>query len=67
MDKIKAFFDNTIVKIVAWVLIAVSSVVLILGGVSVVDIGKGVELVGGIVTAVGALIIFISGKVNKGK
>lgn len=67
MDKIKAFFENTIVKIVAWVLIAVSSVVLILGGVSVVDIGKGVELVGGIVTAVGALIIFISGKVNKGK
>ena len=67
MDKIKAFFNNTIVKIVAWVLIAVSSVVLILGGVSVVDIGKGVELVGGIVTAVGALIIFISGKVNKGK
>lgn len=67
MDKIKAFLDNTIVKIVAWVLIAVSSVVLILGGVSVVDIGKGVELVGGIVTAVGALIIFISGKVNKGK
>lgn len=67
MDKIKAFFDNTVVKIVAWVLIALSSVVLILGGVSVVDIGKGVELVGGIVTAVGALIIFISGKVNKGK
>lgn len=67
MDKIKAFFNNKIVKIVAWVLIAVSSVVLILGGVSVVDIGKGVELVGGIVTAVGALIIFISGKVNKGK
>ena len=67
MDKIKAFFNNKIVKIVAWVLLALSSVVLILGGVSVVDIGKGVELVGGIVTAVGALIIFISGKVNKGK
>lgn len=67
MDKIKAFFDNTVVKIVAWVLIALSSVVLILGGVSVVDISKGVELVGGIVIAVGALIIFISGKVNKGK
>ena len=67
MDKIKAFFDNKIVKIVAWVFLAVSSVVLILGGVSVVDIGKGIELVGGIITAVGALIIFISNLVNKGK
>ena len=40
MDKIKAFFNNTIVKVVAWVLLAVVSVVLILGGASVADINK---------------------------
>ena len=35
MDKIKAFFNNTIVKVVAWVILALDVVVLILGGASV--------------------------------
>ncbi len=65
MDKIKAFFNNTIVKVVCWVLLAVVSVVLILGGTSVADIGKGVELVAGIVTAVAALVVFIASKIKK--
>ena len=65
MDKIKAFFENKIVKVVSWIILAVVSVVLILGGVSTVEIGEGVELVGGIVTAIAALVIFISGKVQK--
>ena len=65
MDKIKAFFNNKIVKVVCWVLLAVVSVVLILGGTSVADIGKGVELVAGIVTAVAALVVFIASKIKK--
>ena len=65
MDKIKAFFNNTIVKVVCWVLLAVVSVVLILGGTSVADIGKGVELVAGIVTAAAALVVFIASKIKK--
>lgn len=65
MDKIKAFFENKIVKVVSQIVLAVVSVVLILGGVSTVEIGEGVELVGGIVTAVAALVIFISGKIRK--
>lgn len=65
MDKIKAFFENKIVKVVSWIILAVVSVVLILGGVSTVEISEGVELVGGIVTAVAALVIFISGKIRK--
>ena len=44
MDKIKAFFQNKIVKIVCWVILALDVVGLILGGVSVAEIGKGVEL-----------------------
>lgn len=65
MDKIKAFFNNTIVKVVAWVLLAIVSVVLILGGTSVAEIGSSVELVAGIVTAVSALVAFIASKVKK--
>ena len=65
MDKIKAFFDNTIVKVVAWVILALDVVVLILGGASVAEIGKGVELVAGIVSAVALLVVFIASKIKK--
>ena len=67
MDKIKAFFTNTITKIVCWVILAADVVCLILGGASVADIGKGVELTAGIVSAVALLIIFIAEKVTKKK
>jgi hypothetical protein len=65
MDKIKAFFNNTIVKVVAWVILALDVVVLILGGASVAEIGKGVELVAGIVSAVALLVVFIASKIKK--
>ena len=65
MDKIKAFFNNTIVKVVAWVILALDVVVLILGGASVAEIGKGVELVAGIVSAVALLVVFIARKKKK--
>ena len=65
MDKIKAFFNNTIVKVVAWVILALDVVVLILGGASVAEIGKGVELVAGIVSAVALLVVFIASKTKK--
>lgn len=67
MDKLKAFFDNKIVKIVCWVILALVSVILIIGGVGVAEISTGVELVSGVITAVSALIIFISNLVNKKK
>ena len=65
MDKIKAFFNNTIVRVVAWVILALDVVVLILGGASVAEIGKGVELVAGIVSAVALLVVFIASKIKK--
>ena len=67
MDKLKAFFDNKIVKIVCWVILALVSVILIIGGAGVAEISTGVELVGGVITALSALIIFISNLVNKKK
>ena len=59
MDKIKAFFSNKIVQIVAWILLAVSSLVLILGGVSAGDIAKVPTFVVGIVEAIALFIVFI--------
>lgn len=65
MDKIKAFFSKTAVKVAAWVLLAVCAVVLILGGTSVEDLSQEMVLVGGIVTAVAALVAFITERVKK--
>lgn len=59
MDKIKAFFSNKVVQIVAWILLAVSTLVLILGGVSAGDIAKVPTFVVGIVEAVAMFIVFI--------
>ena len=59
MDKIKAFFSSKVVQIVAWILLAISSLVLILGGVSVGDIAEVPTFVVGIVEAVALFIVFI--------
>ena len=59
MNKIKAFFNNKVVQIVAWILLAISSLVLILGGVSVGDIAKVPTFVVGNVEAVALFIVFI--------
>ena len=65
MDKIKAFFQNTIVKIAAWVLLILAAVVLIIGGVTAEGLTSGIVLVVGIVDAVSALVIYISGKIKE--
>ncbi len=59
MNKIKAFFNNKVVQIVAWILLAISTLVLILGGVSAGDIAKVPTFIVGIVEAVALFIIFI--------
>ena len=65
LDKIKAFFSNKIVKIVAWILLCVCAVVLIIGGATTEALSSGVALTAGIVTAVSALVAFISGMIKK--
>lgn len=65
MDKIKAFFNNTIVKVISWIVLALDVVSLILGGATKVDIDNGIGLILGVVGAVAALIVFISGKIKK--
>lgn len=59
MGKIKAFFSNSIVQIIAWVLLAVSTFALIIGGVSAGDIAKVPTFIVGIVDAVALFILFI--------
>lgn len=59
MNKIKALLNNKAVQIVAWILLAISTLVLILGGVSAGDIAKVPTFIVGIVEAVALFIIFI--------
>lgn len=59
MDKIKAFFSSKVVQIVAWILLAVSTLVLILGGVSAGDIAEVPTFIVGIVDAIALFIVFI--------
>lgn len=64
-NKIKAFFDNKITKLVEFILIAISCGGLIIAGVTVEEIAKVPAMVAGILGAVSALIIFITSIVKK--
>lgn len=61
----KDFLNKTWVVVVGWIGLIISSVLLLISGTSVAEIGDGVQLVAGIVEAVILLIAFIRGKVNK--
>ncbi len=65
MEKIKAFFQNTITKVVSWIVLAVAIIALIIGGATVETINSGVVLVSAIVSAISALIAFIAGQIKK--
>ena len=64
-NKIKAFFDNKITKLVEFILIAISCGGLIIAGVTVEEIAKVPAMVAGSLGAVSALIIFITSIVKK--
>lgn len=64
-DKVKAFFKNTIVQIVEWVILAMVAAGLIFGGVSVTDEGNYIVLVGGIIDAVALVVTFITKIIKK--
>ena len=59
------FLNQTWVKIVAWVMIIIGVVVQLLDGVTVVEINEVVELIFGIVQAIGLLIVAIQKLLQK--
>lgn len=65
MEKIKAFFQNKITKIVAWLVLALDIVVLFLGNVTESEIVDGVKMVFVIIAGVAMFIAFISERVSK--
>ena len=67
MEKIKAFFQNNITKIVAWLVLALDIVVLFLGNVTESEIVDGVKMVFVIIAGVAMFIAFISERVSKKK
>lgn len=67
MEKIKAFFQNKITKIVAWIVLALDIVVLFLGNVTESEIVDGVKMIFIIIAGVAMFIAFISERVSKKK
>ncbi len=61
----KDFFNQLWVKIVAWAFIVIGAVVLLLGGTSTGDINQVIELVFGIIEAIGLLVIAIGKLLQK--
>lgn len=59
------FFKKTWIAILAFVFIIIGTLLLILNGLSVAEISNVVELVAGIVSAVGLLIIAIKELLQK--
>jgi len=61
----KDFFNKLWVKIMAWAFIVIGAIVLLLGGTTVGDISGVVELVFGVIQAIGLLIIAIGKLLQK--
>lgn len=64
-QKIKDFFSSKVVKIVAWVVLALDVTALIIGGATTVKITDGIALIAGVIAAVSLVIAFIAERVKK--
>ena len=61
----KNFFNQLWVQITAWVFVVLGVIVLIIGGTGAASISQVVELVSGIIGAIGVLIITIKKLLEK--
>ena len=60
MDKIKAFLNNNKVRLVEFIVLALTSAGLLLGGETTQAVQSIVPLVSGVITAIGAVIVAIN-------
>lgn len=65
LEKIKAFFASTVVKAVAWIILALDVTALIIGGATTVEITDGIALIAGVIAAVSLVIAFIAERCKK--
>ena len=63
-QKIKDFFSSKVVKIVAWVVLALDVTALIIGGATTLEITDGIALIAGVIAAVSLVIAFITERVK---
>lgn len=61
----KDFFNKTVVKIISWVLWIISTIVLILGGVSAEGFSSVITAIFGIVAGISALVVLIGSLIKK--
>ena len=66
-EKIKAFLNTKIVKIIVWVLLFASITALVVVGVSSGDVTQGIGLIAAIIAAVTAFVAFIIDKTKTSK
>lgn len=64
-EKIKAFFNKTIVKVISWILTGLGVTSLLLGGVGVIDINSFTEMILQILSLITGLIAFITERCKK--
>lgn len=65
MDKIKAFFDSKVVKVVSWILTGLGITSLFISGVGIVDVNEFAEMILKGISLVTALIAFITERCGK--
>lgn len=61
-EKIKAFLNTKIVKIIVWVLLFAAITALVVVGVSSGDVTQGIGLIAAIIAAVSAFVAFVTTK-----
>ena len=64
-QKIKDFFSSKVVKIVAWVVLALDVTALIIGGATTVEITDGIALIAGVIAAVSLVIAFVAERIKR--
>ena len=65
LEKIKDFFSKKSVRIISWIVFAISVVALVVGGATLETVQGGAVLVAAIISAVSALIAFIAEQIKK--